>query len=171
MKPVEEWPTYAATMRKIVQEGEDDDCKLYHCQELQHFSAAVSFFSSKYEGFASAVAECIKSRLSWSDMDLMANIIFMLSTHGWEKALEEENYMAAIDCLVQRFTMAIPLQSAGVETEEVVREFKEMTSYATQYIAVSMFDNHSVWWRLFHAPCSSESLSLVKLLFSLPAGN
>ena len=34
LKPVEEWPTYAATMRKIVQEGEDDDCKLYHCQEL-----------------------------------------------------------------------------------------------------------------------------------------
>ena len=130
----------------------------------------MSFFSSKYEGYASAVAECIKSRLSWSDMDLMADI-FMLSTHGWEKALEDENDMAAIDCLVQRFTMGIPLQSAGVETEEVVREFKEMTSYATQYIAVSVLYYHSVWCRLFHAPCSSESLSLVKLLFSLPASN
>ena len=85
LKPIEEWPTYAVTMRKIVQEGEDDDCKTYQCQELEHFSAAVSFFSSKYEGYASAVAECIKSRLSWSDMDLMRDIIFMLSTHGWRK--------------------------------------------------------------------------------------
>ena len=49
-----------------------------------------------------------------------------------------------------------------------------MTSYATQYIALSVLDYHSVWWRLFHAPCSSEwtnTLSLVKLLFSLPASN
>ena len=37
-----------------------------------------------------------------------------------------------------------------------------------------MLDYHSVWWRIFNAPCSSEwtnALSLAKLQFSLPASN
>ena len=167
--PLDQWPTYAATMRKIT---EEDDSKVYQCQELKHFSAAVSLYSAKYGDYASRVTRCIKSRLSWSDMELMRDIIFMLSTHGWEKALEEDNDMAAIDRLVQRFT--IPLQGAAVDTEEVVKEFSEMISYATQYIALSVLHYHSVWWRLFHAPCSSEwanVLVLAQLLFSLPASN
>ena len=94
-----QWYQYAATMRKIVKEGEDDDCTMYQCQKLKKFSGAVSFYSSKHEEYACAVAKCIKSRLSWSDMDLMWDIIFMLSTHGWKKALEENNDMAAIDRL------------------------------------------------------------------------
>ena len=49
---------------------------------------------------------------------LMRDRIFMLSTHGWGKALEEDNDMSAIDRLVQRFT--IKLQGAGADTEKVV---------------------------------------------------
>ena len=95
-----------------------------------------------------------------------------MSTHGWEKALEEDNDMAAIDRLVERF--AVPLQGALVNTEEVGREFKEMITYATQYIALAVLDYKSVWWRLFHALNCSEwanVLVLAELLFSLPASN
>ena len=168
-KPLDQWPTYAATMSKIT---EEDGTKVYQCQELKIFSAAVGLYSAKYGDYTSRVTRCIKSRLSWSDMELMRDIIFMLSTHGWENALEEDNDMAAIDRLIQRF--AIPLQGAAVDTEEVVKEFRKMISYATQYIALSVLDYHSVWWRLFHAPCSSEwanILVLAELLFSLPASN
>ena len=55
-------------------------------------------------------------------------------------------------------------------TDEIVKEFREMISYATQYIALSVLEYHSVWWRLFHAP-SSAVLVLAELLFSLPASN
>ena len=171
-KGIEQWPTYAATMRKIVLEGEENDSAMYQCQELKNYSAAASFYTSKHKEYADRIVQCIKSRLSWSDLDLMRAIIFVLSTHGWEKALEEENDMQAVDHLVQRF--ATPLERAGVETDEVTREFREMITYATQYIALSVLDHHSVWWRLFHAPCSSEwtnALALAKLLFSLPASN
>ena len=168
-KPLDQWPTYAATMSKIT---EEDGTTVYQCQELKNISAAVGLYSAKYGDYTSRVTRCIKSRLSWSDMELMRDIIFMLSTQGWEKALEEDNDMAAIDRLIQRF--AIPLQGAAVDTEEVVKEFREMISYATQYIALSVLDYHSVWWRPFHAPCSSEwanILVLAELLFSLPASN
>ena len=86
-------------------------------------------------------------------MRLMRDIIFILSIHGWEKALEEDNDMAAIDCLVQRFT--IPLQGAGVDTDEVVKEFRETIPYISQYIALSVLDYCSIWWRIFHGVSSS----------------
>ena len=43
-----------------------------------------------------------------------------------------------------------------------------------QYIATTSLNYHFVWWRLFHAPNSSEwsnALILAKLLLSLPASN
>ena len=53
-------------------------------------------------------------------------------------------------------------------------EFKEMVDYAIQFLSLSTMDYRAVWWRLFHCPCSSEwnnCLSLIELLFSLPASN
>ena len=78
----------------------------------------------------------------------------------------------AINRLVERFS--IPLQGVQANTDEIVTEFREMISYATQFIALSVLDYHSVWWKLFHAPNSAEwanVLVLGELLFSLPASN
>ena len=118
------------------------------------------------------MGECIKCRLSWTDLELIRDIIFVLSSHGWEKIVTEEEDLSSIDRLVTRF--ATPLQGAGATIEDVKVEFSQMIEYAVQYIAVSSLDYHSVWWRLFHAPCSeqwSNALALVELLFSLPASN
>ena len=169
-KPLDQWPTYAATLSKCTEE--DDGNKSYQCQDLARFSEAVSFYSSHYKDYCSRVSHCIKSRLSWSDLDFVRDVIFMLSTHGWEKALEEESDMAAIQRLVDRFE--IPLQGAKANTSEIVSEFREMISYAAQYIALSTLEYRSVWWKLFHSPSSKEwanVLVLAELLFSLPASN
>ena len=113
-----------------------------------------------------------KSRLSWSDLQLMRDIIFMLASHGWEKLIEDDNDMAAIDRLVERF--ASPLEGAQADTNLMKTEFTDMIGYAVQYISLSSIDYHSVWWRLFNAPNSAEwstILVLAELLFSLPASN
>ena len=60
-KGIEQWPTYAATMRKIVLEGKENDSAMYQCQELKNYSGAASFYTSKYAGI---VVQCIKSILS-----------------------------------------------------------------------------------------------------------
>ena len=78
----------------------------------------------------------------------------MLSSHGWEKAVEEEDNLAAIDRFVERF--ATPLLGAGADTNVIKEEFANMIEYAVQFIAISTLDYHSVWWRLFHAPNSAE---------------
>ena len=97
----------------------------------------------------------------------------MLSSHGWEKVLEADNDLAAIDRLVERF--GIPLQSTEANIDAIRDEFAGMIEYSVQYIAIATLDYHSVWWRLFHAlPNSVEwpnALVLAELLFSPPASN
>ncbi len=92
----------------------------------------------------------------------------MLGTQGWQKILDEEadeaeesqesaereNPLNAIDRLVERFR--IPLEGAAADVSEIRGEFEAIVSYATQFISLSTMEYQSVWWRLFHAPNSSE---------------
>ena len=168
-KPLAQWVTYAATLRKCT---EEDGHTVYQCQQLKKYSEAQSYYSSKYEEYCQSVSHCIKSRLSWSDLQVMRDIIFLFSSHGWEKLVERESDMAAVDRLVERF--AAPLEAAQADTDSIKAEFCDMIAYAVHYIALSSFDYHSVWWILFHAPNSAEwanVLVLAELLFSLPASN
>lgn len=66
----------------------------------------------------------------------------MLSSHGWEKIVEEED-LAAIDRLIEHF--ATPLQGAQADTNVIKMESSSMIEYAVQYIAISSLDYHSVW--------------------------
>ena len=100
----------AATLRKCT---EEDSSTVYQCQQLKKYSEALTYYTSKYEEYCSSVSQCIKSRLSWSDLQLMRDIIVMLSSHGWEKLIDEHNDMAAIDRLVERF--ALPLEGTQAD--------------------------------------------------------
>ena len=72
------------------------------------------------------------------------------------------------------FKFKIPLEGVDADTEEIYKEFEEIMQYAINFIFVSALDYSSVWWRLFHCPSKSKwanALTLVELLFSLPASN
>ena len=84
----------------------------------------------------------------------MRDIIFVLGTQGWEKAVEEDDSMDAINRIVERFT--VPLQGASANIEVIVPEFVALVQYAVQFISVSTLDYRAVWWRIFHAPNASE---------------
>ena len=83
--------------------------------------------------------------LGVTDLELMRDIIFMLSSHGWEKLIQEEDALAALDRLVERLTL--PLQGAYANTIHYTvtkAEFGNMIEYAVQYIATSSLDYQSV---------------------------
>ena len=118
------------------------------------------------------VVQCMMTRLAWADLQLLRDIIFILATEGWQKAIDEKDDLKAVDRDVENFI--IPLQAANVVVEEKHAEFDVLIQHASQYISLSTMNCHAVWWRLFHAPAASEwsnILSLVELLFSLPASN
>ena len=57
-KPLEQWLTYAATLAKCTDE---EGHKVYQCQKLKKYSEALTYYSSKYEGYCSGVSDQIKS--------------------------------------------------------------------------------------------------------------
>ena len=81
--PLDQWPTHAATLGKCTME-EEDGSTVYKLQKLKRHSETENYFSSKYEEYCHRVSQCIKSRLSWTDVELMRDIIFVLSTqYAW----------------------------------------------------------------------------------------
>ena len=165
---LDKWPIYAATMQKCTEEEGKTE---YQCQEL-NFSAAKAYYTRHYTKFCSRVTKCIQARLSWSSLQQLRDIVFVLATQGWQKAVDENDSLEAIDRLVQQFS--IPLESAGADKGEIHSDFEAVLQYATMYISLCTFDYRAVWWRLFHAPCASEwvnILILAELLLSLPASN
>lgn len=167
-KPLEEWPTYSSTINR---KTDEDGKKFYQSQELKHFEIAHTYYTHHYQKFCQKLTDCVKQRLAMSDLGMMRDIIVVLSTHGWEKLLEENDKIESIGRLIHKFL--VPLESAGAVVEEIEVEFHRIMDYAVQNTSVSTMDYRSVWWQLFNTPHSQSEwrngLLLVELLFSLPA--
>ena len=167
--PLEQWPVYAATLKSI---KEENGKKVYQCQEVKQFDEAVSYYTKNHEEFCTQVSECLRSRVEWSDQEVIRDIISVLAVQGWEKILQEETPLEFVSRLVDRF--AAPLQGVQTDILNIQREFDSLMQYAVQFISLATMDYRAVWWRIFHAPTASEwsnALNLVQLLFSLPASN
>ena len=96
----------------------------------------------------------------------------MLASQGWQKIINENEDLGAIDRLAEHFRL--PLERANTEMDEIHIEFECVLQYATKYISLSTLDYRAVWWRLFHSPdCSAwvNVLNLIELMFSLPVSN
>lgn len=180
-KGLEHWPTYSATLKKLTEENRKT---VYQLQALTHVARAKEHYSSNHKQYCPSVTSCLKARLAWSDLQLVRDVIFSLETQGWQKIVDEENAssddqdsehltsMEPIVWLEKRFK--VPLESAGVDIEQLPGEFHELVLHATQFISLSTMGYQAVWWRLFHAPNASEwsnSLTLVRLLLTLPVSN
>ena len=133
-KPLDQWPTYAATMKKITHE---DGEWVFQGQVLKKFSEAKSHFKDHYQDYCTRVTARMCTRLYWSDLQLFRDIIFMLRSQGWQKILDEEadssnetqesvNPLDAIDRLVEHFR--VPLEGAAAEVSEIRGEFESMVT-------------------------------------------
>ena len=84
-KLLSQWATYSATLQKVTQ---DSDEIVYQCQELKLFSETKMCYESKYTDYCSQVTECIRSRLEWSNLQLIRDVIVVLATQGCQKILD-----------------------------------------------------------------------------------
>lgn len=184
-KPLQQWPTYSMTLKSITKEGSDN---VYQCQVLKKFDPAVQHYSSQCQAYCTSITSCLKSRLAWSDLELVRDAIFVLATQGWQKIVDEEDKsggdensesdtvhsdrMESISRLSSRFKE--PLEAAGVQIMLIADEFREVLLYATQFISLSTTNYQEVWWKLFNSPSAadwSNILTLAQLLFTLPVSN
>ena len=164
-----QWPVYSATLKNVQDENGQ---KVYQCQELKRFNEAVSYFTRHHGEFCSQVTECIRTRMEWSNTEVIRDIISTLAVQGWEKLLDENTSFDFIERLVSKFS--IPLEKGQADTGKVKEEFELVVQYAVQFISLATLDYRSAWWRIFHSPYAkdwSNALTLIQLLFSLPASN
>ena len=51
---------------------------------MKCYVTADEYFVAHYKDYCKGVSQCIKSRLEWSDPELMRDIIVVLNTQGWK---------------------------------------------------------------------------------------
>ena len=83
-KPLNQQPTYAATMKKITDENGE---KVDQAQLLKEYTKAEPIWN-RYQEYCTCATAHIHTRLAWSDLQLFHYIIFMLGTQGWQKTLD-----------------------------------------------------------------------------------
>ncbi|KAL5487067.1 hypothetical protein EMCRGX_G019626 [Ephydatia muelleri] len=151
---LERWPTYAATLAKIT---EEDGKRVYQLQELKCFAQAKEHFTANFNEFCASVTTCFRTRLAWSDLQLIRDIIFVMETQGWQKILDDKS-------------------EVGIGSEDIslpVTRLAEIFRVPLE-AAVSTLGYQAVWWRLFHAPNCNDwpnLLLLVRMIFTLPVSN
>ena len=114
---------------------EKDDEATYQLQSLKNYRGAKNFYSRNHQAYCVSINDCLKSRLDWSDLDLIRDIIFVLETQGWQKVIdEEENHSIekpdpaeAVDRIAMKFEK--PLEAADVKICELRQEFRDMLEH------------------------------------------
>ena len=144
-KGLEHWPPYTATQKKISEENGEN---VYQCQALKRVAQAKEHYSSRRQEYCSSVTTCLKTRLAWSDLQLIRDVIFVLKTQGWQKIVDEDDAEAAGSGSEQASSrepivrlaeghFKVPLEGAGVDIDRLPEEFHEILLHATQFISLS----------------------------------
>jgi len=105
------------------------------------------------------------------DVQMLRNIILVLATQGWQKLLDENDNLNAINMLVEK--ISIPLVKANVCLKTVHSEFEGIWIMLASIFHCPLL-NTVQYGGVFRAPVSSEwpnALALIELLFSLPSSN
>ena len=59
---------------------------------MRNLSKAKSFYESKHDEFCSSVTAGMKARLAWSNLRVIRDVISVLTTQGWQRSLDKEDY-------------------------------------------------------------------------------
>ena len=68
-----------------------DGKRVYQLQVLSNYDQAKDYYNTHHQEHCTSVTSCLKSRLAWSDLQLIRDVILVLATHGWEKVLEGDD--------------------------------------------------------------------------------
>ena len=112
-KSLQQWHHYSSTLNAIKE-------NTYQGQSLIHVTESVLYFSSHHKDYCNSVVTCIclKSRLEWTDLQFIRDVITFLATQGWQKLIDEEEsksedstYIVVTNRLTSKFK--IPLEHSG----------------------------------------------------------
>ena len=98
------------------------------------------------------LATQIRSRLEWSDVQLLRSALAFLDTQSWccSQADTDEDDMASIKSAVEYLLSHFrePLEAAGVTIQD---EIKEAVDYVRNYLRIGSESYQKIWYRLHTA--------------------
>ena len=59
-----------------------DGKRVYHLQVLSNYDQAKNYYNTHHQEHCMSVTSCLKSRLAWSDLQFIRDVILVLATHG-----------------------------------------------------------------------------------------
>ena len=118
--------------------------------------------------------ETLRSRLEWSDGELLRSAISFLDTQTWCRAKEDviDEVKVALEYIISNFRL--PLEVKHVQLAGIHDKVEEIVHYAKQYMNVEKQPYQKVWYKLHIAPDMQKwvnVLAICELLFSLPFSN
>ena len=177
------WPTVKLVCSRI---RDDDGDKVYQGSVLANYNpTTLKACANSALADVERLEERMKSRLEWSDLELLRAILVFLDTKSWgysptsasvetgEETGGLEEIQAAVECIISHFRK--PLEEKGVDLANIQDELEEIVTYARKYLSSSTEGYQQIWYKLHTSPVANSKwpnvLQLSQLIFSLPFSN
>ena len=167
----QQWPTAKLVTARIKKE---DDSFVYQGAVLQGYGPSVLDQCSK-----SALTDLrkldqeMKTRLEWSDVELLRSILIFLDTQSWVQSEDAESEVStAVEYIMTHFRA--PLEASSSNLASIQDELEEVLDYARKYLSIASESYQNIWYKLHTVPDADKwpnILILAELLFSLPFSN
>ena len=172
---VMEWPVTKFVLSKLSHE-DGGNVKVYQGFEMKNFSdAIIRACSDQALADLQSLDDHMRSRLEWSDVELLRSILLFLDTQSWQlqEAESDENSddrLSEIKGALVKITEA-PLEARGINITASLDEVEDIVEYARAYLRIGCDSYKIIWYQLKSSPDSSKwpnVFLITDLLFSLP---
>ncbi len=122
----------------------------------------------------------MRSRLEWSDVEMLRSIITFADTQSWTVNLNHDSVdvddiseiLSSVEYITAHFRD--PLLAVGTNLATIRDEVEEAVEYARKYLSIRSETCQTIWYKLHEAPDAQKwpnVLILAELIFSLPFSN
>ena len=144
---VSEWPMVKLVKKRLKDAGGNQE---YQGVAISDFDATLETCSRDVMADLRRLDGKIKTRLEWSDTDLLRAVVAFLSTHNWlmredtqdsdEEGIIDPDEVSsdmreAVEYIITAFRA--PLEARGFSAEAILDELEEAISYARKYFPIA----------------------------------
>lgn len=172
---VVEWPVTKVVLSKL---KDENGGKVYQGSELHNFKdSTIKTCQDQALTDLKSLDDRMRSRLEWSDVDLMRSILLFLDTQSWQlqvadESLEDDRLSEVKAALVSITDMfRAPLEARHINITSSLDEIEDIVEYARAYLRIGCESYKKIWYQLKASPDSVKwpnIFLITELLFSLP---
>ena len=171
------WPVTKVVLSNLKLKDENEG-KVYQGSELHNFKdSTIKTCQDQALADLKSLDNRMRSRLEWSNVDLMRSILLFLDTQSWQLQVDEESLKddrlsevkAALVSITDMFQAT--LEAKRINITSSLDEIEDIVQYARAYLRIGCDSYKKIWYQLKSSPDSVKwpnIFLITELLFSLP---